>query len=138
MRQKLTNGTWYTHVIKCHMANVEKIVAVQQMIFYGKTNDSMINNSATLTLNWQPTTKQNKAWIIQKNQHWQSCTRRYECPSLIRMHRYVQNLKIPLRICIHKHDIRLFTKKGYSSVSLCLLLKGQMTNTKSQMTNTCM
>lgn len=43
------------------MANVEKIVAVQQMIFYGKTNDSMINNSATLTLNGQPTTKQNKA-----------------------------------------------------------------------------
>lgn len=37
------------------MANVEKIVPVQQMIFYGKTNESMINNSATLTLNWQPT-----------------------------------------------------------------------------------
>lgn len=48
------------------MANVEKIVPVQQMIFYGKTNDSMINNSATLTLNWQPTTIQNKAWIIQR------------------------------------------------------------------------
>lgn len=41
------------------MANVEKIVPVQQMIFYGKTNDSMINNSATLTLNGQTTTNYN-------------------------------------------------------------------------------
>lgn len=53
------------HMIhSCHKmpyGKCEEIVPVQQMIFYGKTNDSMINNNATLTLNGQPTTKQNKA-----------------------------------------------------------------------------
>lgn len=93
------------------MANVEKIVPVQQMIFYGKTNDSMIKQQCKtyteLTANYKTKqglnhTKESALAELYKtigmplsDQNAQVCT----------------NLKIPLRICIHKHDIRLFTKK---------------------------
>lgn len=87
------------------MANVEKIVPVQQMIFYGKTNDSMINTYTEWTANYKTKqglnhTKESALAELYKtirmplsDQNAQVCT----------------NLKIPLRICIHKHDIRLFT-----------------------------